>query len=99
MKNRIRELMVVNDTRLEEIRKSIRSASEKITAVNIRLYTDNVRYMSDDDLHCEFCDRIGNELNEFEWYMYHFGREKIEDLLINKYTYEKELELEGLDDT
>lgn len=45
-------------------------------------YSDKIKDMTEDELASEFCDMIGDELCDFGWLNFHYGRKYVEEILI-----------------
>jgi hypothetical protein len=48
----------------------------------MKKYSETINSMTKEELATEFCSAIGDELCEFDWMLFHFGREYVEEILL-----------------
>lgn len=49
-------------------------------------YKQYLERLTEEELEQEFADLLGNELGEFGWMMYHYGRDHVEQFLATFWT-------------
>lgn len=70
---------------LQAMNRTIDQMLSDICAVNCKLYRELLEMKDNEELAQEFSDKIGNELSEYEWTMFHKGRQAVIEILCDRF--------------